>query len=106
MSLSGSAIADPECLFLTVERGLIWRCFEDGHLVFDQTSGETVLVSHLAHFLWQQVLTAGAQSLSELADCVHAEEPGSSIDQCRAEVGETLDVLLAAGFLQTANCAS
>lgn len=87
-------------------RRLLWHDYEDGQLFFDQDSGETQLMSHLAHFIWQRVSTGAACTITELLRCVQAEEPEAAADQVLVEVSEVVDALLAAGLLVKASRAA
>lgn len=85
---------------------LMSREFDDGMVCFDPGSGETLLISHLAHFL----LDVGTSRLGELlpldalvAEVLAADDSNANPVEARSQVIHALAELQQAGF---ATCAA
>jgi len=80
---------------------LLYKDVEDGRLIYDRSSGETRLLSHLSQFLVEWLEAQGhPASTADLVLAVHAEEPESSTQECLAAVETALAALSEAHLLR------
>lgn len=90
MILAGPALA-----------GALWHSAGDDWLSYDTETGETCLLSGLAHFVVEQVEAASAPlSREALSERVHAEEPDFTLADCDEAVTQAVFALQRARLLQ------
>jgi len=82
----------------------LWHSAGDDWLSYDTETGETSLLSGLAHFVIEQIKAdAAALSRETLIDRVHAEEPEFSRLECDEAVSQAVRALQRARLLTLAD---